>query len=164
MHSSGTCGLGLPSGHPLFLAAWTAECPSPPASTKPSRTPHKPEDLTVRNTRVCGPPLVLASTVSQCRIAVPHLSKRGHHLDTGCSPAPKPPSTLHILKSKYILTLTTTFHWLFLKAKRDRCLGCNCQSAFPWQLKTQYITLISFALNTSAIKKPEQGIRNWHRF
>lgn len=67
-------------------------------------------------------------------------------------------------KSKYILTLTTTFHWLFLKAKCDRCLGCNCQSAFTWQLKTQYITLISFALNTSTIKKPEQGIRNWHHF
>ena len=93
------------NGHALFLAAWTAECPPPPASTKPCRPPHKPEDLTVRNTGVCCPPLVLALTVSQCGIAVPHLSKRGHHLDTACSPAPKPPPGLHTLKSKLALYL-----------------------------------------------------------
>lgn len=67
-------------------------------------------------------------------------------------------------KSKYILGLTATFHWLLLRIECDRCLGCNCQSAFTWQLKTQYITLISFAPNTSTIKEAEQGMRNWHHF
>lgn len=67
-------------------------------------------------------------------------------------------------KSKYILGLTSTFHWLLLRTECDRCLGCNCQSAFTWQLKTQYITLISFALNTATIKKAERGVRDWHHF
>lgn len=50
------------------------------------------------------------------------------------------------------------------KLKCDRCLHSNCQSGTTQQLKTQYITLISWALKVFTIKESAWRTSNMQHF
>lgn len=93
VHDSVTSGSSVPTGHPLSFAEHrTPEGLWPfPTSKKPSRIPRRPDTRWQRRRDLAVLFRFGHEDISQSRITVPHVSKRGLHLNIEFLP-PKSPN------------------------------------------------------------------------